>query len=83
MSDPMVRMTGVSRGYGPVKAVRNLDLTLERGGIMALLGPSGCGKTTTLRLLAGFERPEAGEIEIGGRTVAAPNANVPPEKRGV
>jgi iron(III) transport system ATP-binding protein len=83
MSDPMVRMTGVSRGYGPVKAVRNLDLTLERGGIMALLGPSGCGKTTTLRLLAGFERPEAGEIEIGGRTVAAPNANIPPEKRGV
>lgn len=83
MSDPMVQISNVSRGFGPVRAVRDLDLTLERGGIMALLGPSGCGKTTTLRLLAGFETPESGEIQIGGRTVAGPNVNVPPEKRGV
>ncbi|MDQ3378214.1 MAG: ABC transporter ATP-binding protein [Actinomycetota bacterium] len=83
MNDLMVKISNVSRNYGPVRAVRDLDLSLRRGGIMALLGPSGCGKTTTLRLLAGFETPESGEIEIGGRTVAGPGVNVPPEKRGV
>ncbi len=83
MNDLMVKISNVSRNYGPVRAVRDLDLSLRRGGIMALLGPSGCGKTTTLRLLAGFETPESGEIEIGGRSVAGPGVNVPPEKRGV
>ncbi len=83
MSAPMVRISGVSKSYGPVKAVRGLSLELEPGRILALLGPSGCGKTTTLRLLAGFEHPEAGEIEIGGRTVAGRNTFVPPEKRKV
>ncbi|HEX2728294.1 MAG TPA: ATP-binding cassette domain-containing protein, partial [Rubrobacteraceae bacterium] len=79
----MVRLTGVSRGFGPVRAVRDLNLTLEEGRVLALLGPSGCGKTTTLRLLAGFERPESGEVEIGGRVVAGPGVFVPPEKRRV
>jgi iron(III) transport system ATP-binding protein len=79
----MVRISGVSKSYGPVEAVRNLNLELEPGRILALLGPSGCGKTTTLRLLAGFEHPETGEIEIGGRTSAGRNTFVPPEKRKV
>ncbi len=78
-----VRLSGVSRGYGPVAAVRNLDLEVGRGEILALLGPSGCGKTTTLRLIAGFEAPESGTVEIGGRTVAGPGTNVAPEKRRV
>nr|MDQ3841686.1 ATP-binding cassette domain-containing protein [Actinomycetota bacterium] len=62
----MVRLSGVSKSFGAVEAVRDLNLELTRGNILALLGPSGCGKTTTLRLLAGFESPGAGEIEIAG-----------------
>ncbi len=79
----MVRLSGVSRSYGPVRAVRDLSLEVKRGEILALLGPSGCGKTTTLRLIAGFESPDTGTVEVGGRTVAGPGINVPPEKRRV
>jgi iron(III) transport system ATP-binding protein len=79
----MVRLSGVSRSYGPVRAVKNLDLEVRRGEILALLGPSGCGKTTTLRLIAGFEAPDSGKVEVGGRMVAGTQANVPPEKRRV
>lgn len=80
---PIIRLTGVSKSYGPVQAVRDVDLELEPGKILALLGPSGCGKTTTLRLLAGFEHPDAGEIEIGGRIVANNRSFIAPEKRKV
>ena len=81
----MIRLSGVAKSFGAVEAVHGLDLKLSRGKILALLGPSGCGKTTTLRLLAGFESPDAGEIEIAGRVVArgAPRTSVPPEKRRV
>jgi iron(III) transport system ATP-binding protein len=64
-------------------AVDHLGLELEKGEILALLGPSGCGKTTTLRLIAGFERPDAGVVEIDGRVMANGHACVPPEQRGV
>jgi iron(III) transport system ATP-binding protein len=79
----MVRISGVSKSYGPVKAVREFSLELEPGRILALLGPSGCGKTTTLRLLAGFEHPEGGEIVIAGKPVAGPGVFIQPEKRKV
>lgn len=79
----MVRMSEVSKSYGSVHAVRELNLDLEEGKILALLGPSGCGKTTTLRLLAGFEHPDAGVVEVGGRTVSARGIFVPPELRRI
>jgi len=79
----MVCLSGVSRSYGPVRAVRELNLVARKGEILALLGPSGCGKTTTLRLIAGFELPHSGTVEVGGRIVAGPSVNVPPEKRRV
>ena len=64
-------------------AVDHLSLELEKGEILALLGPSGCGKTTTLRLIAGFERPDAGVVKIGGKIMANERTCVPPEQRGV
>jgi iron(III) transport system ATP-binding protein len=73
----------VFKSFGPVRAVDGVDLEVEPGAICALLGPSGCGKTTMLRLIGGFERPDAGRIEIGGRQVAGPRAFVPAERRRV
>jgi iron(III) transport system ATP-binding protein len=81
--EAMVRLRGVSRSYGPVEAVRSLNLDVKRGEILTLLGPSGCGKTTTLRLIAGFEPPDSGTVEVGGRTVAGPGILVAPENRRV
>ena len=72
-------MIGVTKSYGSIKAVDAIDLKVGRGEFYALLGPSGCGKTTTLRLIAGFERPESGRIRIAGRDVAS----LPPYRRDV
>ncbi|HXF60453.1 MAG TPA: ABC transporter ATP-binding protein [Caldilineaceae bacterium] len=66
-----------------VSAANGVSFELPKGQLMALLGPSGCGKTTTLRLIAGFERLDAGEIEIGGQLVAGPGLHLPPERRRV
>nr|WP_246351287.1 ABC transporter ATP-binding protein [Deinobacterium chartae] len=63
--------------------LEDLDLTVQPGELVSLLGPSGCGKTTTLRLIAGFERPDAGRIVLEGRELASENRFVPPERRGV
>ena len=64
-------------------AVRELTLEIRHGELLSLLGPSGCGKTTTLRLIAGFLAPEAGEIWLGDRRLSAPRETVPPERRGM
>jgi iron(III) transport system ATP-binding protein len=78
-----LRVVGVRKAFGPVIAVDSVDLELRLGEMLAVLGPSGCGKTTLLRLIAGFERPDAGSVELAGRRIASPEAMVPPERRRV
>ena len=68
MTSAALRLSGLRKHFGPVAAVEKLDLEVEPGTICALLGPSGCGKTTTLRLIAGLEQPDAGEVRLGERT---------------
>src|SRR3990172_10805978 len=81
----LLSLRGVTKAFSPgaEPAVNGLTLTLAPGEILALLGPSCCGKTTTLRLIAGFEVPDAGEVEIRGRLMAGAGTWVPPEERGV
>ena len=76
-----VSIRGLTKRYGDVAAVRALDLHVKAGELVALLGPSGCGKTTTLRLVAGFLAPEAGEIWVGDRCLSSPGTVIPPERR--
>ncbi|MFM7268375.1 MAG: ABC transporter ATP-binding protein [Cyanobium sp.] len=80
-----VELRGVWHRFAPASAwtLQGVDLALQPGELVGLLGPSGCGKTTLLRLIAGFETPERGEILIDGRPVAASGRFLPPERRGV
>ncbi|MEU3270666.1 ABC transporter ATP-binding protein [Saccharomonospora sp. NPDC006951] len=73
----------VHKNFGEVPAVAGLDLRIAAGESVVLLGPSGCGKTTTLRMVAGFERPSRGSIALGGSVVADRAVFVPPEQRDV
>src|ERR1700760_2378067 len=74
-----VRLVELSKSYGDVGAVNGVDCEIARGEFFTLLGPSGSGKTTTLRLIAGFEEPDGGRVELGGRDVTT----VPPYDREV
>jgi putative spermidine/putrescine transport system ATP-binding protein len=74
-----VRVSGLRKHYGSVAAVDGVDLEIVRGEFFTMLGPSGSGKTTTLRMIAGFERPDAGTVELGGRDVSS----LPPFDRDV
>lgn len=79
----LIELHRVSKRFGSVQAVRELSLSVPRGSLFALLGASGCGKTTVLRLVAGLEKPDSGEVKLNGRTVAGPGVWVPPEARRV
>ncbi|MGZ8751740.1 MAG: ABC transporter ATP-binding protein [Acidimicrobiia bacterium] len=79
----VVSVRGLTKRFGALTAVDDLDLDVMSGELLALLGPSGCGKTTALRLIAGFEHPDAGRILLSGEEVAGPGRFVPPERRRV
>ncbi len=74
-----VRIDGVRKSFGDTPALEHIDLDVYEGEFLSLLGPSGCGKTTLLRIIAGFEEPDVGTVQIGGRD-ALP---LPPHKRPV
>jgi len=82
---PVVELRGLVKRYPRTDhvAVDALDLDVDRGEILCLLGPSGCGKTTLLRLIAGFEMPDAGQVRIAGVTVADRDTWVEPERRRI
>ena len=69
-TDIDIRIVGLRKRYGEVAAVDGIDLEVGRGEFFTMLGPSGSGKTTTLRMIAGFERPDEGRIELGGADVS-------------
>ena len=74
-----VELVQLAKSYGAFEAVRGIDLEIPPGEFFCLLGPSGCGKTTTLRMIAGFERPGAGSVLLDGRDLS----DVPPNRRDV
>ena len=80
---PVIELKNLTKYYGSSKAVDNVSFKVEKGEIFAILGPSGCGKTTTLRLIAGFEKPNIGEIRIDKKIVAGTGRYTPPERRHV
>ena len=81
----IIRIEGIAKSYGNHQVHKDLTLSIEKGECFTLLGPSGCGKTVLLRLLAGFETPDAGRISIDNTVVSDPAAGiyVPPDNRGL
>jgi ABC-type Fe3+/spermidine/putrescine transport system ATPase subunit len=84
-SEAILRLDGLSKDFGGVRAVERVSLEIEKGEIFTLLGSSGCGKTTVLRMIAGLERPDEGEIWLRGRLVASAASGVflSPNKRNL
>ena len=80
----VLSLQAVGKTFEPgVPVLRDVSLSIDAGAMVCLLGPSGCGKTTLLRLIAGFEEPDAGTIQLGGRQVSAPRHVLAPEKRQI
>src|SRR4029453_4943320 len=74
---------GLCKAFGATRVLDHAGLWAPAGEVVALLGPSGCGKTTLLRCIAGLERPDAGQVRLGGRDLSAPAAFVAPERRRI
>ncbi len=79
----LLQINSLRKRYGSVDALDGIDLSVPAGGRTAIVGPSGCGKTTLLRLVAGFESPDAGSIMLAGKLLAEGAASVPAHKRGI
>ena len=77
----LLELNKVVKQFGPVKAVDELSLEIAEGDFVVLVGPSGCGKTTTLRMIAGFERPSAGRVLLQDEPISSADRVVPPERR--
>jgi putative spermidine/putrescine transport system ATP-binding protein len=71
-----IQLPAFEKSFGAAKVVQGFDLDIARGEFVSLLGPSGCGKTTVLRMIAGFEAPEIGDIVIGAKSVLRRRANL-------
>ncbi|GAA0290966.1 ABC transporter ATP-binding protein [Halarchaeum salinum] len=82
-AETVVELESVTRSFAAETAVANLSLRVHEGELLTLLGPSGCGKTTTLRLLAGLDRPDTGTVRVRGDVVADAERFVPPDERDV
>src|SRR3546814_15462636 len=80
---PVLELKQIHHAYDDVVAVDDFSLSVAAGEVVCLLGPSGCGKTTVLRVAAGLETLQRGAVSIGGRIVADPSLNLPPERRGI
>ena len=78
-----LRVRGLRKSFDATPVLRGVDLDVPSGALAAVLGPSGCGKTTLLRVLAGFEAADGGEVRIGDRVVSGPGVALPPEQRRV
>lgn len=80
-----ITLTGITKSFGEKQVIRTTTLTIDSGSFTTLLGPSGCGKTTLLRMIAGLETPDTGEICFDDRVVfsSEKSINIPPEKRGL
>jgi iron(III) transport system ATP-binding protein len=80
-----VTVTGLTKRFGAFTAVNNISFEARSGQFVTLLGPSGCGKTTTLRMIAGLERPDGGEVRVGDRVLSSSERGIflPPERRGM
>lgn len=74
-----VQLIGLRKNFADRVALKDLHLSIDKGELVSLLGPSGCGKTTTLRIIAGFEKPDTGEVQIGGDSIL----QVPPSQRNI
>lgn len=83
MNAPALDVTGLAKSFGGHQVLHGVDLTVAAGTITAVVGASGCGKTTLLRLVAGFESPDAGTISIVGNQVASPGRCMPAHRRDV
>jgi len=79
----MIRVRHLSKDFNANRVLDSIDLSVQREEIVVVFGPSGCGKTTLLRLIAGFERPDGGEIDINGRSARASDWRLRPHQRGL
>ena len=83
MAPLAIRARGLVKRFGETFALDGFSVDAWQGDLLGLLGPSGCGKTTALRVIAGFERPDEGTVDVGDKTVVGPDIDVAPEERRV